>query len=119
MKDAVAFAQRYVEIKQNELDLIFHTRKSLLYCKDTPWIKKDGPEIVDKKKKETENLGSNDGAETCELVGLFLLYSIGEKLNKDNISLYRDEGLACFENNSGHQSDKIRKKLIKIFQIHV
>ena len=36
LKDAVAFAQRYVEIKQNELDLIFHTRKSLLYCKDTP-----------------------------------------------------------------------------------
>ena len=56
---------------------------------------------------------------TCELVGLILLYSIGEKLNKDNIRLYRDEGLACFKNNSGHQSDKIRKELIKIFQIHV
>ena len=113
MKDAVAFAQRYVEIKQNELDLIFHTRKSLLYCKDTPWIKKEGNGEFDVK------MGSNDGAETCELVGLILLYSIGEKLNKDNIRLYRDEGLACFKNNSGHQSDKIRKELIKIFQIHV
>ena len=45
--------QKYVEIKQNELDLIFHTRKSLLYCKDTPWIKKE---------KETENLMSQWGA---------------------------------------------------------
>ena len=36
LKDALAFAQKYVEIKQNKLDLIFHTGKSLLYCKDTP-----------------------------------------------------------------------------------
>ena len=63
-------------------------------------------------------MGSNDRAETCELVGLFLLYSIGEKLNKDNIGLYRDDGLACFKNNNGHQNDKIRKELIKIFQTH-
>ena len=31
LKNALAFSQRYVEIKQNEFDLIFHTRKSLLY----------------------------------------------------------------------------------------
>ena len=46
-------------------------------------------------------MGSNDGAETCEIVGLFLLHSIGEKFNKDNIDLYRDGGLACFKNNNG------------------
>ena len=62
---ALAFSQRYVEIKQNELDLIFHTRKSLLYCKDRPWIKKEGKEEFD------VTLGSNDGAETCEIVVLF------------------------------------------------
>ena len=63
-------------------------------------------------------MGSNDGAETCDLVGLILLYSIGEKLNKGNIDLYRDDRLACFKNNNGHQNDKIRKELIKIFQTH-
>ena len=41
LRDVLAFAQRYVHVKQNELDLIFHTLKSLLYCKDTPWIKKE------------------------------------------------------------------------------
>ena len=40
LKDALTYAQRCADIKQNELDLIFRTRKSLLYCKDTPWIKK-------------------------------------------------------------------------------
>ena len=64
MKDAIAFAQRYIEIKQNEL---FHTWKSLLYCKDTLWIKKDGNREFD------VTMASNDGVETCELVGLFLL----------------------------------------------
>ena len=63
-------------------------------------------------------MGSNDGAQTCEIVGLFLLYSIGDKFNKDHIGLYRDDGLACFKNNNDHQNDKIRKQLIKIFQTH-
>ena len=63
-------------------------------------------------------MGSNDGAETCKIVGLFLLYGIGEKFNIDNIGLYRDDGLACFKNNNGHQNDNIRKELIKIIQTH-
>ena len=52
LKDALAFAQEYIGIKQNELHLIFHTQKTLLYCKDTPWIKK----------KEMENLMLQWGA---------------------------------------------------------
>ena len=112
MKDALAFAERHIEIKQNELDLIFHIRKSLLYCKDTPWIKKEGNREFD------VTMGSIDGAETCKLVGLFLLYSIRGKLNKDNIGLYRDNGLACFMNNNGHQNYKIGKELIKFFHTY-
>ena len=74
---------------------------------------------MDKKNENREfnvTMASNDRAETCELVGLFLLYRIGEKLNKDNIVSYRDDGLACFKNNDGQQNNKIRKELIKIFQ---
>ena len=63
-------------------------------------------------------MGSNDGAETCEIVGLILLYSIGEKFNKNNIGLYRDNGLACFKNSNGHQNNKIGKELIKMPQTH-
>ena len=110
LKDTLAFAQRYVNIEPNELELIFHARRSLLYCKNTAWVKKEGNGEFD------VTMGSNDGAETCEIVGLFLLYSIGEMFNKKDIGLYRDDGLACFENNDGHQNDKIRKELIKVFQ---
>ena len=56
----------------------------------------------------------NDGADTCEIEGLFLLYIIGD----NNIDLNKDDGLASFTNNNSQQNDKIRKKLIKIFQTH-
>jgi len=37
-------------------------------------------------------MGSNDSANTCELVGLFLISTISKKF-KANIGLYRDNGL--------------------------
>ena len=42
-------------------------------------------------------MGSNGGAQTCEFVGLFLLHSIGGKLNKNSIGLYRDDGKFVFK----------------------
>ena len=56
-------------------------------------------------------MGRNDVAETCEIVELVLLYSIGEKFNKDNIGIYRHDGLSCFKHNNGHQNDNIGKSL--------
>ena len=49
---------------------------------------------------------------------MFLLYSIGQKFNSDDVGLYRDDGLACFKNDNGHQNAKIRKDFIKLFQTH-
>ena len=46
-------------------------------------------------------MGSYDGSELCELVGL-----------------YRDDGLSYFENIPGPDSGKIKKKLFKIFKIN-
>ena len=33
-------------------------------------------------------------AEVCELIGIYMLYLIGEKYNSRNSGLYRDDGLA-------------------------
>ena len=46
-----------------------------------------------------------DGAEVCEHVGTFLLNKISEKYDKNNIGLYRDDGLSVFKNKSGTQLD--------------
>ena len=52
---------------------------------------------------------SYDGAEVFELVGLFILNELCNEYGKDNICLYRDDGLAIFKHTSGPQAERIRK----------
>ena len=87
-----------------------YSRKSLLFDNTDIWIKKNGDTDFD------VTMGSFDGAELCELVGLHILYILGEKYGKHRIGLYRDDGLACFGYTSGLQADRIRKYFIKIFK---
>ena len=61
-------------------------------------------------------MGSYDGAEVCELIGIFMLSLIGNKYNPNNIGLYRDDGLAVFKNTSGPQSEKNKKIFQKMFK---
>ena len=61
-------------------------------------------------------MGSFDGAELCELVGLYILHILGEKYGKHRIGLYHSDGLACFGYTSGPQADRIRKDFIKILK---
>ena len=55
-----------------------------------------------------------DGAETCELVGCYLLSLLNDKYGQ-RIGLYRDDGLAAF-NKSPQEIEKIKKELCKIFR---
>ena len=63
-------------------------------------------------------MGSYDGAEICELVGLFLLHELSTIIPKDLTGLYRDDGLAILRNSSGPNTDRIKKRIIKLFQKH-
>ena len=58
-------------------------------------------------------MGSFDGAEVCELVGLYLLKILKSEFGEKNIGLYRDDGLSCFENKSGPELEKIKAKIFK------
>ena len=91
--------------------MIFHCRRSLLFHNNEPWIKTDNNGDFD------VTIGSYDGAELCELAGLFMLNELSKKFDKDNIGLYREEGLAVFKNHNGHQNDKIRKKMTDLNNI--
>ena len=63
-------------------------------------------------------MGSYDGADVCELVGLFILHQLSQLVGSKNIGLYRDNGLAILENTSGPTSEHIKKKIIKLFHQH-
>ena len=55
-----------------------------------------------------ETMGAYDGAEVCDPVGIFILYQLSGKYNKNNIGLYRDGGLVVFKNISGQKQKKLR-----------
>ena len=61
-------------------------------------------------------MGSYDGPEICELVGLFILNNLGKKFGKKNIGLYRDDVLVIIKNRSARLADKTRKELHKVFE---
>ena len=61
-------------------------------------------------------MGSFDGAEICELVGLHIQSNLENILPKTNFGLYRDHELILLRNLNGQQMDKKRKTIIKIFK---
>ena len=50
-------------------------------------------------------MGSFDGSEVCEFVGLYLLDILGKEFGDNKIGLFRDDGLSCFQNLSGPESE--------------
>ncbi|KAK3729018.1 hypothetical protein QZH41_011470 [Actinostola sp. cb2023] len=78
----------------------------------TDWVKKGNGRMFD------VTMGSYDGAEVCDLIGLYILNSITTKYGKENIGLYRDDGLAVFKNISGPQAERIMKDITKHFKEH-
>ena len=46
-----------------------------------------------------------------EIVDLFSLNNLANKLDKNSVGLYRDNELAMFKNSNGHLADKILKEL--------
>ena len=54
-------------------------------------------------------MGSYDGAEICELVGLYLLEKLSKRIGKERIGLYRDDGLAAIIDANGPKIDRLRK----------
>ena len=58
-------------------------------------------------------MGSFDGAEICELISLFLQNNLSKKYGKNNVGLYRDDGLVLLRNANGPQSEQTRKDITR------
>ena len=54
-------------------------------------------------------MGSFDGAQICEIIGIYLLEKVSPLLRKENFGLYRDDGLATVNSSSGPVLDRMRK----------
>lgn len=107
---AILFAKGLTRVSRQDIEIIKQTRKSLLFSNDEVWVKKGDNELFD------VTMGSFDGAEVCELVGLYLLDKLALLLGKENVGLYRDDGLAVVNFASGRKVDQLRKQIIAIFK---
>ena len=60
-------------------------------------------------------MGSHDGAEACKLVGLYILNKLSSRFGKNNLGLYRDDGLVLMEKATGGIAEKGKKDLTAAF----
>ena len=58
-------------------------------------------------------MGSYDGAKICELVGISILKSLEDKIDKQDIGIYRNDGLMILRNTNGQKTDRTRKYISK------
>ena len=107
---AISWASQHTTISDQEVTIIKHVRKSLLFNAEKAWVKRDNASMF------YVTMGSYDGAEICELVGLFILDSLARRFGKENVGLYRDDGLALLKNTTGRLADRSRNDLIKLFE---
>ena len=87
LEDVIVFAKQHTETAEKDLRIINHCSKSLLYHEDEAWKKKESQCCFD------VTMGSKDGAEICELTGIYILSQLSNLLPQERIGLYRDDGL--------------------------
>ena len=102
---AINWAKNFTIISSQHISIIKHARKSLLFNGGIPWVKCSNQQMFD------VTMGSFDGAEICELVGLYILDELSLLFGKDYVGLYRDDGLLLLKSNSGRIANLTRKKL--------
>ena len=66
LSDALVYAKGLINTSKDQEAIIWHSRKSLLFNDNSTWVKKQSGDF-------DVTMGSFDGAEVCELVGLYLL----------------------------------------------
>ena len=105
---ALDFGKKYIDISDDDINIIFHSCKTVLYHNSEIWVKKDNQDLFD------VPMGSLHGAEICELVDLLLLDKMRKIVNPRDCGLYRDDGLLVVQ-KSACEMERFSKSLRKLF----
>ena len=104
LERAISWAQKLVVIREDEIEAISNARKSLLFSEGRTWRKRTNSSLFD------VTMGSFDGTEACELVGLFALVQLPKKHQNGSVGLYRNDRLGVLWDHSGSQADRAKRK---------
>ena len=66
LKNSIRWAEQFKEITTEEKKIILATKQNLLYSENQAWTKKNDSQC-------DVTMGSWDGAEVCDLIGLYSL----------------------------------------------
>ena len=99
LNKALDYASQFCNISEQDREIILLAKNTLLYNNNQAWTKRGTRSHFD------VTMGSFDGSETCELVGLYILFML-ESLGI-NLGLYRDDGLAVC-NKSARQIEQMK-----------
>ena len=105
LQRALDFAANYVTISDDDRHITLQAKQSLLFNNGNPWQKRNTGTLFD------VTMGSYDGAETCELVGIHMVSQLKAISHGMEIGLYRDDGLAVIDQTP--QKNKNKKKKLK------
>ncbi len=105
---ALDYASRFTTITDQDREIVLHAKRSLLYHQNSPWMKRNAENTFD------VTMGSYDGAETCELIGLYMLSLIAPKF-KDQVGLYRDDGIAVCK-ATPKEIEKTKQEVSNVFK---
>ena len=108
LSKALEHASQYTKITTLDKEIIFHSKKTLLFNNGSPWAKKNNNDLFD------IPMGSYDGAEACELVVCYMLGQLKEELHNAPLGLYRDDGLMVAY-GSPRQIENTKKKICELF----
>ena len=104
---AINQTKSFVTISKEEVvKTIMQSCKSLLFNNMSVWIKRERDPGFN------FNMGWVDGVEIYKVVGAYISNVLGQKYGKERVGLYRNDGLACFENVNGPPAEKIRKNVM-------
>ena len=78
LKQSLDFTEKCIKVTSEDQAIIKNKRKSLLFNKQKLWIKKESG-LFD------VQMGAYDGAEVCEIVGIFILYQLSRIYKKNDI----------------------------------
>ena len=94
LDNALLFSQNHIQIADDDLRLIKHCKKSLFFNNG------DSPFDV--------TMGSYDGVEICELVGIYILSHLTTFIGKKDVGLYSEDRLIILQQLNGQQADRIK-----------
>ena len=81
MTKAIEFAKLHTHIANEDMQIIQHSRKSLLFHDNQAWMKNNA-NLFD------VTMGAYDGAEVCELVCIYIQHQLSQHNDTNNIGLY-------------------------------